>query len=219
MFITIEGPDGAGKTTQISLLEDHLRQRGLKVLRTREPGGTDIGTRIRRIILDPSSSNMSAITEALLYAADRAQHVDEVVRPALKDGLTVISDRYVDSSVAYQGCGLGLDVSLIKKISEIATDGLMPDLTILLDIDSQEGLRRAFKARKDVSCLQGVETKEVADRIEERDLEFHRSVRKSYLQLAKESPERYRILEISGRSVSEVAHLIADTVDKFISSN
>jgi len=211
MFITIEGPDGAGKTTQISILEEFLKKKGRKVIRTREPGGTEIGSRIRQIILDPASEKMSSITEALLYAADRAQHVNEVIKPYLEEGFVVISDRYVDSSIAYQGCGLGLDISLIKQLCDIATSGLMPDITVLLDIDSEEGLKRAFEARYNDAKI-----KEFEDRIEDRDIEFHRSVRSCYLQLAKESPQRYIVLDVSKKTISQVASLITKAVDEYL---
>jgi len=154
---------------------------------------------------------MSSITEALLYAADRAQHVNEVIKPYLEEGFVVISDRYVDSSIAYQGCGLGLDISLIKQLCDIATSGLMPDITVLLDIDSEEGLKRAFEARYNDAKI-----KEFEDRIEDRDIEFHRSVRSCYLQLAKESPQRYIVLDVSKKTISQVASLITKAVDEYL---
>ncbi|MCR4425666.1 MAG: dTMP kinase, partial [Firmicutes bacterium] len=135
VFITIEGPDGAGKTTQAQLLAEHLSSLGYDVVRAREPGGTPIGMHIRDIILDLKASAMSPMAEFLLYAADRAQDVNEVILPALKAGRVVIGERFTDSSIAYQGYGLGLSIEDIRTVNRIATGGLVPDLTILLDID------------------------------------------------------------------------------------
>src|SRR5256886_1587783 len=142
IFITIEGPEGAGKTTQARLLYEHLRAR-YPVVYTREPGGTAIGERIRALLLDVSLTGMSPLTEMLLFAASRAQFVAEVVEPALREGRLLLSERYVDASIAYQGFGRGLDVGLVRRMNEGATRGVMPELTILLDIDPALGLQRA----------------------------------------------------------------------------
>jgi dTMP kinase len=175
-LIAFEGGEGAGKTTQMAALEKWLLARGEEVVVTREPGGTRIGQRVRTILLDPEASEMDARTEALLYAADRAQHVAEIIRPALEAGKIVLSDRFLDSSLAYQGLGRGLGVDEIYDISRWATGGIVPNLVFYMKVDPQVGLER----------LEGV-----ADRLEGEGGEFHERVSVAYRQLAKKFPDRF----------------------------
>ena len=200
MFITLEGPDGSGKTTQAELLIKYIESLGLKAIKTREPGGTLIGKKIREIILAPESEEMCGMAEVLLYAADRTQHVEEVIKPALLRGDIVVCDRYFDSSVAYQG-GLGISSDVIHKVNEVATCGIMPDVTLLLDCDPECGLTRAKKT----SC---------GDRIEQRHIEFHKKVREKYIELAEIYHERYRVISINDKSIDEIHQEIVDIVEK-----
>lgn len=181
LFITFEGIEGSGKTTQITLLAEHLKSRGYEVVATREPGGTQIGSAIRDILLNPEFSEMDYHTEVLLYAADRAQHVAEIVKPSLDKEKIVLSDRYIDSSIAYQHFGRGLPLDLIMDVNERAVQGLKPDITFLLDVPMILGLERA--------------TKVSADRIEKESTEFHRRVEAGFRTLASGEPERWRIID------------------------
>lgn len=178
MFIAFEGGEGAGKSTQEALLAAALTERGHHVVRTREPGGTPAGERIREILLSPEFDGLNARAEALLFAAARGEHVARVIRPALDRGDVVICDRYLDSSVAYQGYGRELGVETIRQLSLWATDDLVPDLTIVLDIDPAIGLSRL----------------ENPDRMEAEPIEFHRAVRAGFLDLASKDPDRYLVL-------------------------
>lgn len=182
VFITVEGGDGAGKTTQASLLERWLISEGRTVLRTHEPGGTQVGDSIREIVLH-HRGDIAPRAEALLYAADRAHHVETVVQPALNRGEVVIQDRYIDSSVAYQGVGRELDADQIRDLSMWATDNLLPDLTILLDLDASQTRVR----------LDGSRTR--FDRLEAEAEEFHGRVREAYLELAAADPDRFLVLD------------------------
>lgn len=176
LFITFEGPEGAGKSTQVTLLAEWLRARGLEAYTTREPGGTPLGREIRRLLL---SQDMSAETEYLLYSADRAEHVRKVVLPALEEGKIVISDRYLDSSLAYQGYGRGLPLDWLRQVAAGAVGSLRPHRTILLDLPPEAGLARL----------------EQHDRLEQEHLEFHQRVRGGYLQLARGEPARYLVVD------------------------
>lgn len=191
LFITLEGGDGSGKTTQAALLEEWLKQQGRTVVRTREPGGTSAGVEIREIVLH-HRGEISPRAEALLYAADRAHHIETLVRPALARGEVVLQDRYLDSSVAYQGAGRVLDPVEIRGISLWAAEGLLPDLTILLDLDET-----AARARLDTSRTR-------YDRLEAEKAEFHARVRAAYLELADAEPERFLVVD-AARSVDEIA--------------
>ncbi len=191
MFITFEGPDGSGKTTQIRLLTGWLRGQGYEVIVTREPGGTDIGDQIRDVLHDPDNIAMNARTEILLYSASRAQHVAQLVRPALAAGKVIVSDRYADSTLAYQGYGRGLHLETLMTITLFATDGLLPDLTLYLDITPEEGLRRRQ--------LGGDEW----NRLDAEALEFHQQVRDGYLELIKQEPRRWVVVD-AARSEEEV---------------
>lgn len=186
MFITFEGPDGSGKTTQVRLFCDNLRRNGVDFIVTREPGGTRISTAIRSILLDPENTMMHPMTEAMLYASARCQHVREVIRPALQAGKVVVCDRFYDSSVAYQAYGRQLGEKTIHDINSFALDGLMPDLTILLDVDAAHGLARVSgRAQK--------------DRLENEAQAFHEFVRGAFLDIAKREPQRVKVVDASQR--------------------
>jgi dTMP kinase len=198
-LIALEGPDGSGKTTQIELLEKHLKELGYEVVRTREPGGTEISEKIREIILDNDNSNMSYMCEALLYAASRAQLVSEVIKPALKLGKMVICDRFVYSSMVYQGIGRGLGIERIKSINEAALDGLEADLVFMITIPYEEGLKRKKMQR-------------TLDRLENSGNEFHKKVFEGYLDICK----KYDKIEVidGNRSVYEIHKDIINTIKK-----
>lgn len=206
-FITLEGLEGTGKSTHGPALAEHLRGRGLEVLHTREPGGTAIGERIRDVLLDDAHREMAAETEMLLFAASRAQFVREVVRPALDRGVTVLSDRYMDASLAYQGYGRGLDVAVVRWVNEVATGGLLPDLTILLDIDPAAGLDRARAGKGDGTGR--------GDRLEQEALPFYQGVREGFLRLAAEAPQRFAVVDASGE-VTQVWRQVVETVERFL---
>jgi dTMP kinase len=182
VLVALEGGEGAGKSTQLRLLEQWLAGEGRDVVVTREPGATPVGARIRTLLLDPASGRVAPRAEALLYAADRAQHVDAVLRPALQRGAVVVTDRYVDSSLAYQGAGRELERDDVAKVSQWATGGLRPDLVVLLDVDPVVGLRRAG---------------DEPDRIEAESLEFHQRVRAQFLALAEDDPGHYLVVDAS----------------------
>ena len=179
MFIAFEGGEGAGKSTQEKLLADALLAQGYSVVRTREPGGTPAGERIREVLLSPEYTGLDERAEALLFAASRGEHVARIIRPALERGDVVICDRYIDSSVAYQGYGRDLGVDTVRNLSLWATHDLLPDITILLDIDPALGLSRVSNP----------------DRLEREPIEWHRAVREGFLQLASADPDRYLVLD------------------------
>ncbi len=207
IFITIEGPDGSGKDTQIDLLVTYLRSRGHSVLVTREPGGTPVGEQIREILLKPVKGHeLADTTELFLFAAGRSQHVCEKIMPAISQGQIVIASRYIDASVAYQGYGRGLSLEMIDKVNELATGSLKPDLTIVLDIDSEEGLERAKSVKKETPAGE-------ADRIEAAGIAFHNKVRHGYLEIAKKDADRCCVIDGSFPIV-EVAVKIAECVEK-----
>ncbi|WP_371617203.1 dTMP kinase [Streptomyces sp. NBC_00454] len=199
-FIALEGGDGAGKSTQVQALADWIRDKGHEVVVTREPGATPVGKRLRSILLDVSSAGLSNRAEALLYAADRAEHVDTVVRPALERGAVVITDRYVDSSVAYQGAGRDLSPTEIARISRWATDGLVPNLTVLLDV-SPEAARERFT--------------EAPDRLESEPAEFHQRVRAGFLTLAAADPGRYLVVD-AGQDPESVSTVVRHRLDRML---
>jgi dTMP kinase len=208
-FLALEGGEGAGKSTQAQRLADWLRERGHEVLVTREPGDTRVGQKLRELLLDPTIE-VTRETEALLYAADRAEHVARVVRPALDRGVIVITDRYVDSSIAYQGYGRGLDPRTISRMSRWATDELLPDLTVLLDLPADEGLTRA-RARGRAS---GLET----DRIEREALEFHDRIRHGFLHLVAEDSPRYALVN-AAQPPDDVAVAVRAAVERILPEN
>lgn len=208
-FISFEGIEGSGKTTQCLLLEEYLSFKGFEVLLIREPGGTAIGERIRAILLDLNSKGMTHLTEFLLFAAARAQVINERILPALKEGKIVLCDRYKDSSVAYQGFGRELGLELINHIHETMGIILNPDLTILLDIGVEIGLKRAKANRSKTP------DKNDGGRIEEEEISFHKRVREGYLQLSRLDAERFKVISAEG-SVSEVNKSIIKVVKKFL---
>ncbi len=186
MFITFEGPEGSGKTTVSNIIEKRLEEIGYSVVHTREPGGTPIAEQIRNIILDKVNTKLDARAEALLYAASRRQHLVEKVWPALKEGKIVICDRYIDSSLAYQGGARGLGVDNVLNINMFATEGTFPDMTLLFDIKPEDGLNRiAINANREVN------------RLDLEKIEFHKSVRETFLKLASQYKERYVIIDAS----------------------
>lgn len=180
-FITFEGSEGCGKSTQSTLLYKYLRRKGFKVVYLREPGTSEISEKIRAILLDRRNAALSPECELLLYMAARAQVVKEIIRPALKRGKIVICDRFLDSTLAYQGYGLGIDINLIRIVGEFVTQGIKPDLTIFLDLPAQGGLKKCGR---------------VKDRIEKRPLAYHLRVRKGYLKLAKQEPGRIKVVKL-----------------------
>lgn len=206
LFLSMEGPDGSGKSLQLDLLEKQLKKLGYKVLRSREPGGTVIGERIRDILLDPGSSAMNPITEALLYAASRSQHVSEVIKPALGNGYIVLADRFIDSSLVYQGIGRGLGLENVEMVNRWAIQGTIPDLTLIVYIDYEEGLRRK-------QLQQGHRL----DRLEQEKEDFHRRVSQGYLELARRYPDRIALIDGS-KSIPDVQKAIWKRVEPLLQS-
>ncbi|HET9188055.1 MAG TPA: dTMP kinase, partial [Acidothermaceae bacterium] len=202
-FLAFEGGEGAGKSTQTKLLADWFKDRGYEVVVTREPGATPVGQRLRQLLLDPETGELSPRAEALLYAADRAEHVASVIRPALARGAVVITDRYVDSSLAYQGAGRDLSMGEIERLSSFATSGLRPDLTVLLDVRVEDGLART--SVRDVS----------PDRLEQESVEFHQTVRDAFRELANTAPDRYLVLDASLR-VDTIHRIIVERLEPVV---
>jgi len=199
LFITFEGPEGSGKSTQARLLVEWLRQRGVDVLFTREPGGTPIGDRIREVLLDPGHRDMVPETEVLLFSASRAQLVRQVIKPHLERGGVVVCDRYADSTYAYQGYGRGVDLEMLRVVTRFATGGLVPDLTFLLDVPVEVGLMRKRDG----------EGEDDWNRMEEEVVEYHERVRAGYLRLAAEDRKRWVILD--GRHPVPTLHRVIRT--------
>lgn len=195
-FITFEGIEGSGKSTQIVLLANHLKSLGTRFVHTREPGGTSIGDQVRKILLDPANAALDPTAELLLYAASRAQHLKEVIRPNLESGAAVLCDRFADATIAYQGYGRKLDIDVIRLLDRTVCAGLRPDLTILLDIEAAGGVARA-RGRNNSRGL------EAEARFENEELAFHERVRKGYLILAGQEPGRIRIVN-AARSADEI---------------
>jgi len=190
MFITFEGIEGSGKSTQIALLANHLTARGVRHVLTREPGGTSIGDQVRKILLDPANSSLDPAAELLLYAAGRAQHLREIILPALADGTNVLCDRFSDATLAYQGYGRGLDTEMVRSLDRIVTSGMRPDLTLLFDIEAASGIARA-RGRNNRRGL------EAEARFENEELAFHERVRQGYLTLVAQEPDRIRVVDAS----------------------
>ena len=197
LFITVEGMDGAGKTTQARMLAWWLSERGHEVVLTREPGGTALGAALRKLLLD-GGARVGAEAELMLYAADRAQHVEEVVRPALGEGRTVVCERYADSTTVYQGCGRRLDLEFVERLNRFVTGGMEPDLTLLLDVDPQAARQRLA---------------EIPDRLEREQPEFHERVAAGYRALARRYRERIRIIDANAapdQAFRQVARVMED---------
>ena len=205
LFVVLEGPDGSGKSLQAKLLVESLRERGLRVIHSREPGGTVMGEQVRHIVNDPAPTPRGPKADVMLYTAARAQHVDEVIAPALDRGEVVVCDRYYTSTMAYQGYGSGMDLELLRRIQTWATDGLDPDLVVLLDVSPQTGLdRRAAGAADELTRWED----------ESRfDLGFHTRVREGYLEMAAADPGRWVVVDGSG-SIEEVAAAIRRAVEQ-----
>lgn len=184
LFITFEGIEGCGKSTQVALLKERLESRGRRVVVTREPGGTRVAELIRGVLLDGANTDMTSATELLLYGAARAQHVDELIRPALESGADVVSDRFADSTTAYQGAGRQLERSVVEEVHRLATRGTWPDITFLLDLPVEAGLARARMVGE-------------PDRIERESVEFHRRVRDGFLRIAESEPDRVHVIDAS----------------------
>lgn len=202
LFISFEGIDGVGKSTQADLLEEFLASAGRKVVRTLEPGGTDVGQEIRQILLH-RKGGVGPRAEALLFAADRAHHVETLIRPALNRGEVVITDRYLDSSVAYQGAGRVLDKKQIRDLSIFAVEGLLPDLTVLLDLDAAESMSRRNK------------TGAAPDRLESEKVEFFEAVRQAYLELAAAEPNRFVVIG-ANQTVTAIQNEIRERINKLL---
>lgn len=197
-FITLEGPDGCGKSTQSALLVRALRKKGFQVVHTREPGGTSFAENLRRILLNPKY-RILPLSELLLYEASRAQHTQEVILPALKKGKIVVCERYTDATIAYQGYGRGLNLSAIQQLNKIATGNLVPDCTLVLDMPVHQAMKRAEN--------------KIKDRLEQEKNSFHRRVRKGYFALAKKEPKRVKLISAHG-SVQEVHERIWKLIEK-----
>ena len=206
--MTFEGPEGSGKSTQIQLLYQALKGKGLAVVCTREPGGTPISEQIRAVLHDLENVGMSPEAEVLLYSASRAQHVAQLIRPALERGAVVISDRYAESTLAYQGYGRGLDLDMLKKITAFATGGLCPDLVIYLDLDVQLGLQRKLRDQR-----QG---QGEWNRMDQQDIAFHRRVREGYLRMAEQGRGRWLVVDAT-QSVEAIHNLVIGRVEECLS--
>jgi len=202
VLITFEGTEGSGKSTQVKRLSHYLADKGLSTLTTLEPGGTSLGMKLRWILLTSKADEIAPLPELFLYLAERAQHVCEVIIPALSEGKIVISDRFIDATVAYQGYGRNLDLPLIEKLNELVSQGIKPDLTILLDIETSYGVKRAKGGRK-------------GDRLEEEGDFFHNQVREGYLKIAALEPERIKVINASG-SMNNIHAAIRKHVDKLL---
>jgi dTMP kinase len=200
LFITFEGPDGAGKTTQVRLLEQYLKEKGYKILVTREPGGTPIGEEIRNLLLNINHVEMDALTEMYLYAASRAQHVKQLIRPALEQGEIVLCDRFVDSSIAYQGFGRGLGMDVVEAVNQYALHGIFPHLTLFFNIDPENALKRG---RTRPGC---------SDRLENERMEFHYKVYQGFCILQKKYPWRIKEIDAS-KSISEIFEQVLKLVE------
>ena len=212
MFITLEGIEGSGKTTQIDFLVDYFEKQGQQCITTREPGGTSIGSKIRAILLDPENKDLDPTGELLLYMADRAQHINSVIKPSVAAGKTVICDRYFDATVVYQGFARELDIDIIRQLHALLFDNLKPDLTFLLDLEPREGLARAWKQLDDGQRSNG------ESRFEEEALAFHEKVRAGYLELARLEPDRFHIIDAT-RDVRQVRDDIYNELAAFLSRN
>ncbi|DAA95808.1 TPA: dTMP kinase [Candidatus Gastranaerophilales bacterium HUM_9] len=196
LFITFEGTDGCGKTTQIELLKRYLEEKGYKVVLTREPGAKGLGEKLREILLN-YDGDVSSNCESFLFLADRAQHIDMLIKPAIERGEVVLCDRHTDSTVAYQGYGRGLDLNQIKMLNDIATNGVKPDMTFVFDIDIETAQKRVGKTK---------------DRMESAGIEFFKRVRQGYLEIAKSEPERVKVLDAT-QTIETIANQVKEYID------
>lgn len=202
IFITVEGTDGSGKTTQIKLMEEYFKDKGYEVVLSREPGGTKISEMIRDLVLDPANTDITPLTEMILYAAARAQHVTKVIKPAIEAGKVVICDRFVDSSYAYQGCGRGVDLKIVADVNRVAIDGMIPDITFFMDVDPELALRRRVNATG-------------ADRIEQEKIDFHRRVYDGYKNMAVLFPDRIKTID-ANKSIEDISSEINQYLKELI---
>ncbi|MFP4158764.1 MAG: dTMP kinase [Desulfobacterales bacterium] len=209
MFITLEGIEGSGKSTQIPRISEHLERLGHTCLVTKEPGGTKVGEQIRSILLDPGNTDLDAMAELLLYEADRAQHVNRVIRPALETGKSIICDRFADSTIAYQGAARGISADFIKEINTVVFGGLKPDITFLLDLPPEVGLSRAW-----MQIDSGLRRKGES-RFEQERIRFHEKVRQGYLALAANEPWRIRVIDAQGTQ-NRVSEEIEAELDRLL---
>ena len=207
-FVTFEGGDGTGKTTQIRALENYLVSQGRLCLVTREPGGTELGAMLRRVLLEAGGAPIASASELFLYLADRAQHVREVIMPAVAAGKIVLCDRFTDSTLAYQGYGRGLDLALLRQFNSVADDGTRPDLTLLLDCPVAVALSRTATR---LAQSQANTPKE--DRFEREKLQFHEKVRSGFLALARQEPERFRVVD-AAQPAADVSLAIRKIIDE-----
>lgn len=196
LFITFEGTDGCGKTTQIEILKRYLEEKGYKVVLTREPGAKGLGEKLREILLN-YDGDVSSNCESFLFLADRAQHIDMLIKPAIERGEVVLCDRHTDSTVAYQGYGRGLDLNQIKMLNDIATNGVKPDMTFVFDIDIETAQKRVGKTK---------------DRMESAGIEFFKRVRQGYLEIAKSEPERVKVLDAT-QTIETIANQVKEYID------
>lgn len=201
LFITFEGADGCGKTTQMDLLAEYLKNNGKEVLLTREPGGKGLGEKVREILLN-YNGDVSDRCESFLFLADRAQNIDIIVNPAVEEGKIVLCDRHIDSTVAYQGYGRGLDIERINMLNNLATNGYKPDLTFVFDIDVETSMKRVGKEK---------------DRMESAGIDFHNRVRKGYLELAKQEPKRIKVLDAT-KSIEEIHNEVIKIINEKLKS-
>jgi dTMP kinase len=206
-FITFEGGDGSGKTTQLKALESYLAARGKSCLSTREPGGTSLGEHIRQVLLEVGQQPITSATELFLYLADRAQHIHEVIIPALDQGKIVLCDRHTDSTLAYQGYGRGIDLGLLRSLNDIASQGIKPDLTLLFDCPVEIGLSRTAQRQSQTASGRN------EDRFEREKIEFHERVRAGFLELARVESHRFHIID-AARSTEEVGQEIKNIIDE-----
>ena len=197
LFITFEGPDGCGKTTQMNLLAQYFEKKGKKVVLTREPGGKGLGEKVREILLN-YNGEVSDRCESFLFLADRAQNIDIIVKPAVEKGKIVLCDRHIDSTVAYQGYGRGLDINEINMLNNLATGGKKPDLTLVFDVDVETSMKRVGKEK---------------DRMESAGIDFHNRVRNGYLELAKQEPDRIKVLDAT-KTIEEIHEKVIEIIEK-----
>ncbi len=205
LFIAFEGPEGCGKSTQARLIAEDLRSNGYEVILTVEPGGTALGEKIRDVLLEKDDVPINGYAELFLFEADRAQHIQEVIKPAVEEGKIVITDRFNLATFAYQGYGLGMDMAIIEKVDAASTGGIAPGMTILLDIDAETGLRRAGSVGS-------------PDRMEKRSVEFHERVHAGYLTIAKKDPENIKVVKVkdtAGETHGEIKDLVYDLVERY----
>jgi len=202
LFITFEGTDGSGKTTQIRLVEEYIKKTGREVVLSREPGGTRVSELIRDLILSPENTEIVPLTETILYAASRAQHIAQVIKPAIEAGKVVICDRFVDSSYAYQGGGRGVDLKIIADINRLAIEGMIPDITFFLDIEPDIAIERRINATG-------------ADRIEQENIDFHRRVYSGYKKMASLYPDRIKTID-ANRTIQEISSEINEYLNELL---